>query len=346
MEHTQSPRRIALVMAAASAVLLATACSSDSSDEPDAVNLEPVTRVDSPDTAVPPIGVVTDSPSGLHSTTFDADTRSVVALSDDLMSLVVFTAPDGQIADQPPREISLPGAAAGIADAGDGRLLLPMDRSLVEVDLRTSDIDSIPIDANLTSAARLDDGRFAAGDDGGTIHVVDPDGDRSQVETVGGLTSVDALASTQYGVTALDRHQTSLTEVKVDDGSLGLALRAGEGAAHLDTDRFGRILVTDTVGRELLVYSSEDLLLRQRFPVDAQPWAVAYDDKSDVVWISLPGDNEVVGYTLDTGIPVEVARFPTVRQPDSIAVDSDTGDLFVGSATGNGLQRISVAEGR
>jgi hypothetical protein len=61
------------------------------------------------------------------------------------------------------------------------------------------------------------------------------------------------------------------------------------------------------------------------------------------VWVSTPGNNEVVGYTLDTGIPVESGRFSTVRQPDSIAVDSDTGDLYVGSASGDGLQRIPAA---
>jgi hypothetical protein len=32
-----------------------------------------------------------------------------------------------------------------------------------------------------------------------------------------------------------------------------------------------------------------------------------------------------------------------VRQPNSVAVDADTGDLYVGSATGDGLQRIPAA---
>ncbi|SNS20993.1 YncE family protein [Rhodococcoides kyotonense] len=342
MKDTRRPWRIAVVVAATSAALLASACSENDSDDPDAVRIEPLSRIDSPDTTTTPAGVVTASPFGLHSTTFDADTRSVVALSDDATSLLVFSATDDPAAA--PREVQLPGAAAAVTGIGDGRVLLPLDRSLVEVDLRTASVDAMAVDANLLSAVVLPDGRFATGDDSGTIHVLDANGQESQ--TISGLSSVDALASTEYGLSALDRHQTSLTEVKVDDESLGLALRAGEGAAELDTDRFGRILVTDAVGREFLVYSSEDLLLRQRFPVDAQPWAVAYDDKSDVVWISLPEVNEVVGYTLETGIPVEVDRFPTVRQPDSIAVDADTGDLFVGSAAGNGLQRISVSEGR
>jgi phosphohistidine swiveling domain-containing protein len=59
--------------------------------------------------------------------------------------------------------------------------------------------------------------------------------------------------------------------------------------------------------------------------------------------VTLPASNEVVGYTLDTGIPVEAERLATVRQPNSVAVDADTGDLYVGSATGDGLQRIPAA---
>ncbi|WP_072801842.1 YncE family protein [Rhodococcoides yunnanense] len=343
MREARTPWRMVGVVAATTAILMAAGCSDDSSDDTDTVSVEPLTGIDSPVAATAPAGTITDSPSGMHSTTFDADTRSVVALADDYSSLLVFPV-DATSDSVVPRVIELPGAATSIADGRDGTVLLPTDKALLEVDLRTSGVDSIAVDARLLSAVELPDGQLAAGDDRGTVHVLGSDG--SESHTISGLTSVDSLASTQYGLTALDRHQTSLTEVKVDDDSLGLALRAGEGAAELDTDRFGRVLVTDAAGEELLVYSSESLLLRQRFPVGAQPWAVAYDDNSDVVWISLPATNEVVGYTLDTGIPVEVSRFPTVRQPDSIAVDSDTGDLYIGSATGDGLQRISVPGGQ
>jgi len=37
---------------------------------------------------------------------------------------------------------------------------------------------------------------------------------------------------------------------------------------------------------------------------------------------------------------VETARYPTVRQPNSVTVDTVNGDLLIGSATGDGLQQI------
>lgn len=333
--------RTLAAVAATSTILLAAGCSGDGADEPDQVSIEPLAGVSSPETSTPPVGSITASPSGIHFTTFDTATRSVLALDDSFSNLLVFDTSDG---NAEPRAISLPGKAATIVAPGDGTVVLPMNGSLARVDIGDSKVTSTKVEANLLSAAVLEDGRTAAGDDRGAVHILEQDGTESKV--IDGLSSVDALASTMYGLTALDRDQTSVTVVDIDDGSLGIALRAGEGAAELDTDRFGRILVTDATGKELLVFSSDDLLLRQRFPVDAQPWAVTYDDETDVVWISVPALNEVVGYTLDTGIPVEVSRFPTVRQPDSLAIDSATGDLLVGSAAGEGLQRIPVGEPR
>jgi hypothetical protein len=44
------------------------------------------------------------------------------------------------------------------------------------------------------------------------------------------------------------------------------------------------------------------------------------------------------------GEPVERHRFPTVAQPDSVAVDPRSGRVFVGSASGAGLQVIDPGQ--
>lgn len=325
-------------VASATACLVAAGCSdNDSPEDPDSISVEPLSGVESPETSTPPSGSVVASPSGLHSTTFDESTRSVLALDDAATSLLIFDAGDLEAA---PRTVALPGAAADIVPTGDGAVLLPMQDELGRLDVRNAEVSTTKVNGDLISAAVLAGGEIAVGDAGGSIHIVDTNSDSSR--TISGLSSVDSLASTEHGLAALDRRQTSLTQIDLDGGSLGLALRAGTGAAELTTDRYGRILVTDAAGGELLVYSSDDLLLRQRFPIGSQPWGIAYDDRSDVVWVTTPGSNEVVGYTLDTGIPVETRRFSTVKQPDSIAVDRDTGVVYVGSAEGEGLQRIPI----
>jgi DNA-binding beta-propeller fold protein YncE len=48
----------------------------------------------------------------------------------------------------------------------------------------------------------------------------------------------------------------------------------------------------------------------------------------------------VVGFDVSEGQPREVARFPTVGQPNTVAVDPDSGRVFVvGRGTGE-LQTI------
>ena len=159
-----------------------------------------------------------------------------------------------------------------------------------------------------------------------------------------GLVSADAIAAVDGNLVVLDRRQSSVTEIDDGSTSLGLALRAGDGATNLVADHWGRVLVTDTTNGALLVFTTDSLVLRQRYPVGSSPYAVAVDERSGTVWVTLTATNEVLGYDLSSGIPVEIARHATVGQPNSVAVDPDTGDVFVGSAAGDGVQRIAVRE--
>lgn len=336
--------RTAAVLATA-ALVLAAGCSTESdsgaadSEDGDSVSVEPASAPVSPATASAPAGVVTTIPA-LNFTTFDASTHRVLALDADSTELWAF---DADNPTSPPKATELESPAAGIFPGAAGTVLLPIDGGVLSFDIAGENVTKYSVDGDAKSAAPLPDGGIAVGDSTGVIHVLDDQG--SQTDTVTGLSSVDAIAVTDDGISALDRHQTSLTEVDVTGGSLGIALRAGEGAARLAVAPYGRVLVTDAVGKELLVFTSDDLIMRQRFPVGTEPWAIAYDEKSDIVWVTLPAVNEVVGYTMNTGIPVEAARYPTVRQPDSVTVDSRTGTLFVGSAVGDGLQRIEPQGG-
>jgi sugar lactone lactonase YvrE len=75
--------------------------------------------------------------------------------------------------------------------------------------------------------------------------------------------------------------------------------------------------------------------------VGGSPYGVA--GSSSLVWVSQTANNTVVGYDLATGIPVEKVRYPTVRQPDSLAFDEASGTLYVVSASGAGVQVIRDA---
>lgn len=328
------PVRRAVAVAMGTALLLVAGCSSDKGGDT-LQTIEPAGPAQSPPVTATPAGVVQPIGRAIEAITFDPVTTTTALLTDGSTRVLLLNGSDPAA---PPREIALDGAAAQAVRGADGTLLLPMNQQVTRLDLRTGDAARVAIDGDARSAADLGDGRLAVGLADGETRILGPDGAVSQ--SIPGLASVDALAVTGNALTALDRHQTSLTQLNLQDGSLGLALRAGEGATELATDHFGRILVTDTTGNELLVYTTDPLMLRQRFPTAPAPFGVTYDDRSDLVWVTLTGSNEVVGYDLSTGIPVEKSRYRTVHQPNSVAVDGTTGELLVGSAAGDGLQRI------
>jgi hypothetical protein len=247
------------------------------------------------------------------------------------------TSPSG-VPDPGMRTISLPEYGATLAQGKPGEVLVPAPNRVIRVDVATGATSEIPVEGDAQSVQQRQDGTLVVGTADGKVRTLSAEG--KVLETISGLASVDALALTGDHVSVLDRRQTSLTELNLGKDSLGLALRAGDGATNLVADPFGRIIVTDTAGNELLVYTAGPLVLRQRFPVRSSPYALAYDQRSDIVWVTCTQSNEVVGFDLSAGMPEEVGRYATVRQPNSVTIDERTGDMFVGSATGDGLQRI------
>ncbi|MDH6281245.1 hypothetical protein [Prescottella agglutinans] len=329
-----APRITATAIGAA--LLLLTGCSS-TKDGDNLQTIEPATAAVSPAGATP-TGTVQNLGRSIDALAFDPSSKTTAILADGGTHLLL----QAQGAAEP-RDVALDGRAAQIDVASDGRLLLPMDGRVQTVDAASGEKKSITVDGDARSAVLLSDGKLAVGLANGKIQILDANGAVS--ETISGLASVDALALTKGTLSALDRRQTSLTEIDVDDSSLGMALRAGEGATQLATDEYGRILVTDTGGDELLVFTTDPLIMRQRYPIPHSPYGVAYDERTDLVWVTVTGDNKVIGYDISTGIPVEKARYDTVRQPNSVIVDTAGGALLVGSATGDGLQRIPLAAG-
>ncbi|TDV43676.1 YncE family protein [Actinophytocola oryzae] len=166
--------------------------------------------------------------------------------------------------------------------------------------------------------------------------------DRIQNMITGDLMSADQVLSTGKGAVVLDRLRNAVFQLDVQAGDIKQGLRAGLGATNAVTDRYGRVLVTDTRGGALLAFSLDPLLLRQSYPVAGAPYAIAYDRERDIAWVTLTKTNEVVGYDVAGEQPKEKYRFPTVSQPNTVAVDPTSGRVIVASGTGDGIQVISI----
>lgn len=106
--------------------------------------------------------------------------------------------------------------------------------------------------------------------------------------------------------------------------SLG-RLDAGVGPTHLVA--LGRsFFVVDTRGNSVLeVAVDPELVVRRRTRVNGRPYGVAVDRRRKRLWITLTERNELV--ELSTRKRVRV--LPTVRQPNTVAVDERSGRVFV-----------------
>ncbi|PPK67038.1 hypothetical protein V5P93_003378 [Actinokineospora auranticolor] len=241
--------------------------------------------------------------------------------------------------DQAPRSLTLPGPAETLTPAGDGGpLLAAVPSGVVRVSLPGGALEESTVSGTPASAAAYQGGTLVALREQRGVAVLDG----GQVRRVisGGLLSADQVFTAGSGAAVLDRLRNAVFQLDVGGGTVGQGLRAGAGATNGVVDRYGRVLVTDTRGGALLAFSLDPLLLRQRYPVPGAPYAIAYDPKRDLAWVTLTETNEVVGYAVGGGEPVERYRFPTVAQPNSVAVDPVDGRVVVASGVGGGVQVV------
>ena len=263
----------------------------------------------------------------------DPHSKTVAVALDDPPRLLLTTL-DGAA---PPRQVPLPGPAADLVLAADGGpLLVPITApgSLIRVPLDGGAPSRMDLSGPPHGVVTVGDRTVVALGD----RLVVLDGNRPIPGFIDATRLIPAAGGTKIWV--LDRGRSAVSVVDLSTGEISPALRAGNGAASAVADRFGRLLVTDTRDGELLAFAGDPPVLRQRFPLPGAPYALAYDGRRDLVWVTLTGRDEVVGLGVAGGEPVIVHRVPTVHQPDAVAVDPVSGRVYVVSASGAGLQVI------
>jgi DNA-binding beta-propeller fold protein YncE len=115
--------------------------------------------------------------------------------------------------------------------------------------------------------------------------------------------------------------------------SLG-TIDVGVGPTHL-VALGRRFFVVDTRGNALLqVLTSGGLRIHRRIDLPGTPYGIAYDPVRRRIWVTLTATNQVV----ELSDRHRLRAFPTVRQPNSVAVDTRTGRVFVASRADGTLQ--------
>jgi DNA-binding beta-propeller fold protein YncE len=121
--------------------------------------------------------------------------------------------------------------------------------------------------------------------------------------------------------------------------SLG-RIDAGEGPTHVVAGPDGHFYVADTRGDAVLVYEAQPELEQvARLPLDeGAPYGIAMDPEREHLWVTLTAENTVIQYDISGDEPEELERYPTVRQPNTVAVNPASGRVFIGGREESRLQ--------
>ncbi len=110
----------------------------------------------------------------------------------------------------------------------------------------------------------------------------------------------------------------------------------GIGPTHLVGDE-RRLFVVDTRGNGLLWVDLEpELRVHRRTHLQGAPYGIAHDVRRRRFWVTLTATNRVAEVT-DRRL---LRSFPTVRQPNSVAVNPGDGRVFVASRAEGTLQLL------
>jgi DNA-binding beta-propeller fold protein YncE len=243
------------------------------------------------------------------------------------------------------RKVPLPGALRHLQLAGPGGPVLVPDEGsnrLIRVALPGGEVTSqvitgvVPHDATAAANGTV----FVANELGHSVVAVHGD---QIVHTFTDVTQPAGLAAVGDLVGLVDVRENTLTVYDAGRLQRVAELPAGAGPTHVVADKRGHLAVVDTRGGAVLLYALQPTV-RQigRVALPGTPYGVAYDPVHDRLWVTLTALNEVIGLNLGADTPVLATPLPTVRQPNTVAVDSSTGRLFV---TGTAEGVLEIIEG-
>lgn len=317
---------VSIAIVAVAAVPGAAACGGSSDGlAPAAEPARSPAVADAPAGRVVPVG---HKPEGVA---FDPTTGLVaVGLTNpDRLALV-----DGDTG-QTVRRIRLPESPRHLKLAAPGGpVLVPSERAnvLVEVSLPTGRMRTTRVGRFPHDVARAH-GRLFVGDElGHTVSVVETG---RRIETLpaprqpGGVAAV--ADRDHVGVVGVRERALEIFDARTLE-SVG-KVSVGIGPTHV-VGAGERFFVVDTRGDALLEVRLHPPRIHRRTHLEGTPYGIAVDTVRRRYWVTLTAENRVAELT-DHRV---LRRFPTVRQPNSVAVDPRSGRVFVASRQDGTLQ--------
>jgi DNA-binding beta-propeller fold protein YncE len=238
------------------------------------------------------------------------------------------------------RNVELPESPRHLSLAGPGGpVLVPAEsaNTLVQVSLPEGEIIAeTTVGTSPHDAAAAPNGRIFVGNElGDTASVIE--GDR-EVETIETAQQPGGVAVTDDGLVGIVSVSGLVLEV-FDASTLDSLGRAdaGEGPTHIVAGPENRFYVTDTSGDAILIYEARPEPEQvDSVSLPGQPYGIAIDPERGHLWVTV--EESLVQFALEGDTLRELARYPTVSKPNTVAVDTASGRVFVADRANGELQ--------
>ncbi len=317
-------------------VVVLSACSSDN----------PPPRTDVPEPAgapvpiEPPAGRVVPLPGQPEGLVVDGPTRTIAAAVRKPDGLALLDADTGDERTRQPfagsarhLQLARPGGPVLVPAEGTDRLY---QVSLPDGEL----VGDVGVGRQPHDAAAAGSRIFVSDELADQVSVVE--GDR-QVAQLPAPAQPGGVAAALDGsvVVALGVRGRELEAYRPDGTSLGRA-PGGVGPTHVRAGPDGRFYVADTQGEALLVFEVGPDGPRQVAKVAAKgaPYGLAIDATRRIAYVTFTATNRVQAFRLDGPTPEADRSWPTLRQPNDVAVDPTNGRIVVASSADSALQLI------
>ncbi len=306
---------------------------------------EPVDRfppaaepADSPEPTVAPAGTLLDVGAEPEGIVTDARTGLAAVLTRDPAALTLVDLDRREVTDV----VELPGTGRHLGLGSNSRVLVPAESSdeFVAVDLVTGEAsEPVGVGDFPHDAAEVGERIFVGDEFGDTITVIDDGRATTTLDTAEQPGGVEAAGDYVAVVAVAERVLTVYDATTLE--VLG-ELPAGTGATHVSADG-ERAFVTDTEGDAVLEFRvGPEPKLISTTEVPGVPYGIALDAKRERLWITLTETNELVAFDLSGKRPREIERWPTIRQPNTVAVDPSDGSAVVASRSEGQLEFIEA----
>ena len=235
------------------------------------------------------------------------------------------------------RTVAVPGHVRHLALQGD-HVLVPLEDtgSLVLLRLPEGEVAArVPTAGYPHGVTAVGaDAQLVGNEHGGRVTLVR---NGSVVATARGFPQPGGVAASRDGLYVVDVAASTLTRLDPITLSRRKTVQAGDGPTHLVATKDGTLIVVDTRGDAVTLYSP-DLRVLRRVQLRGTPYGIAYDEVREQVWITLTALNRVVCLAAKDLTGVRSA--PTVRQPNTVGVDSSSGVVVVASRSDGLLELI------